>query len=72
MQELWRKRLMQANDPKSLRFEFKIDGEVLFAPREAMTAPELIDIALAAKVLDPVEGGYNLEDGKGNVLNQMM
>ena len=46
--------------------EFKIDGDQLYAPRESMTAAELIDIALAQKVLDPVEEGYSLEDGKGN------
>lgn len=54
------------DDKKTERFEFKIDGEILFAPREAMTIDELIDIALENKVLDPVEGGYRLEDGKGN------
>ena len=48
------------------RFEFKIDGEQLYAPRETMTAAELIDIALEFKVLGPVPGGYTLEDGKGN------
>lgn len=48
------------------RFEFKIDGEQLYSPRESLTAAELIDIALDAKVLDPVEQGYTLEDGKGN------
>lgn len=48
------------------KFEFKIDGEQLYAPRESMTAKELIDIALEAKVLDPVDEGYTLEDGKGN------
>ena len=54
------------DDPKNDSFEFKIDGDQLYAPRESMTAAELIDIALAAKVLDPVEEGYTLEDGKGN------
>ena len=48
------------------KFEFKIDGEQLYAPRESMTAKELIDIALEAKVLDPVDEGYTLEDGKGH------
>lgn len=48
------------------RFEFKIDGEQLYAPRESMTVQELIDIALQQKVLDPVPGGYALEDDKGN------
>ena len=32
-----------------------------------MTAGELIEIALEAKVLDPVEGGYALEDEKKNL-----
>ena len=48
------------------RFEFKIDGEQLYAPRESMTVQELLDIAFEKKVLDPVEGGYTLEDEKGN------
>ena len=48
------------------RFEFKIDGEQLYAPRETMTVAELIAIALEFKVLDPVPDGYTLEDGKGN------
>lgn len=52
--------------PKDRRFEFKIDGEQLYAPRESMTAAELINIALTVKVLDPVDEGYSLEDGKGN------
>ena len=47
-------------------FEFKIDGDVLYAPRESMTIKELIDIAVKQKVLDRVEGGYTFEDGKGN------
>ena len=51
---------------KDGRFEFKIDGEQLYAPRESMTVAELIDIALELKVLDPVQDGYTLEDGKGN------
>ena len=51
---------------KDERFEFKIDGEQLYAPRESMTVAELIDIALELKVLDPVQDGYTLEDGKGN------
>ena len=58
--------MKQADKPKSDGFEFKIDGEQLYAPRESMTVSELIDIALTAKVLDPVEEGYTLEDGKGN------
>ena len=58
--------MKQADNPSSDSFEFKIDGEQLYAPRESITVSELIDIALAAKVLDPVEGGYTLEDGKGN------
>ena len=56
-----------SQDSKDQRFEFKIDGETLFAPRESMTAQDLIDIALTAKVLDPVELGYTLEDGKGKI-----
>ena len=56
----------QADDIKGGGFEFKIDGEVLYAPRESMTAAELIQIALDTKILDPVEEGYTLEDGKGN------
>ncbi len=52
--------------PKDKRFEFKIDGEQLYAPRELMTPRELIGIALAAKALPPVESDYSLEDGKGN------
>ena len=50
----------------SNRFDFKIDGEVLYAPRESMPVKELIDIALKAKVLEPVDGGYTLEDDKQN------
>ena len=53
---------------KSDQYEFKIDGEILYAPREQMTVDKLIEIAINAKVLDPVEGGYTLEDGKGNEL----
>ena len=53
-------------DPKAQKFEFKIDGEQLEAPREKMTANELIGIAIENKVLDQVEGGYTLEDGDGN------
>ena len=56
----------QADNPKNDGFEFKIDGEQLYAPHESMTASGLIDIALAAKVLGPVVGGYTLEDGKDN------
>ena len=51
---------------KEGRFEFKIDEDQLYAPRESMTAAELIDIAIHAKVLEPVDEGYTLEDGKGN------
>ena len=58
--------MKQQDEMKEGKYEFKIDGEQLYAPRESMTAQELIDIALAAKVLDPVDGGYALEDGKGN------
>ena len=53
---------------KSERYEFKIDGDILYAPREQMIVNELIQIALDAKVLDPVDGGYTLEDGKGKAL----
>ena len=56
----------KGDGPKNGSFEFKIDGEQLYAPRESMTAAELIDIAIAAKVLDPVEEGYTLEDEKQN------
>lgn len=59
--------MKQADDQKGGSYEFKIDGEVLYAPRESMTTTELIQIALDAKVLDPVEEGYSLEDGKGNI-----
>ena len=55
-------------NPEGKRFEFKIDGDQLYAPRESMTVNELIQIAIDAKVLDPVERGYSLEDGKHNVL----
>ena len=58
--------MKQDKDAKDQEFEFKIDGETLYAPRESMTADELIDIALDAKALQPVEEGYTLEDGKGN------
>ena len=51
---------------KDGRFEFKIDGDQLYAPRETMTIAELINIALEFKVLDPVPDGYTLEDGKGD------
>ena len=51
---------------KDDKFEFKVDGEQLYAPRESMTAAELIQIALDSKVLDPVEEGYTLEDGNKN------
>ena len=54
------------DEVKDQRFEFKIDGDTLYAPRESMTAGELIEIALNAKFLQPVEEGYTLEDGKGN------
>ena len=63
---LQEKDVKQGDAPKDDRFEFKIDGEQLYAPRESMSAAELIDIALSAKVLDPVERGYTLEDGKRN------
>ena len=58
--------MKQSDEPMKGRYEFKIDGEQLYAPRESMTAKELIEIAVQAKVLDPVEDGYTLEDGKGN------
>ena len=58
--------MTKASEPKDRRFEFKIDGEVLYAPRESMTVSQLIQIALDAKALDPVDGGYTLEDGKGD------
>ena len=58
--------MKQHDEMKEGKYEFKIDGEQLYAPRESMTAQELIDIALAVKALDPVDGGYTLEDGKGN------
>ena len=54
---------------KDGRFEFKIDGDQLYAPRETMTIAELINIALEVKVLDPVPDGYTLEDGKGNTFS---
>ena len=53
---------------KSELYEFKIDGDILYAPRVRMKVNELIQIALDAKVLERVEGGYTLEDGKGNEL----
>ena len=53
-------------ESKDRRFEFKIDGDQLYAPRESITVRELIQIALDAKVLPPVEQGYSLDDGKGN------
>ena len=59
--------MKQGDDAKDGRFEFKIDGDQLYAPRELITAGELIGIALEAKVLDPVEGGYTLEDEKKNI-----
>lgn len=60
---------MNQNDPlKDAKFEFKIDGEVLYAPSESVTVDELIKLAIDAKVLDDVDGGYDLEDGKGNVI----
>ena len=58
--------MKDATVPSDKRFEFKIDGEQLYAPRELMTVQELIAIALEHKVLDPVEGGYALEDDKHN------
>ena len=58
--------MKQDDEAKDQRFEFKIDGEQLYAPRESMTIMELIQIALTAKVLDPAPGGYTLEDGKNN------
>ena len=60
--------MKQDETMKSDQYEFKIDGEILYAPREQMTVDHLIQIALDAKVLDPVEGGYTLEDGKGKTL----
>ncbi|MCY3569097.1 MAG: hypothetical protein OXH38_10750 [Chloroflexi bacterium] len=51
---------------KDRGFEFKIDGETLYAPRESMIVADLIDLALTAKVLDPVSEGYTLDDGQGN------
>ena len=60
--------MKQDDVKKSERYEFKIDGDILYAPREQMTVDELIQIALDNKVLDPVDGGYTLEDGKGNAL----
>ena len=58
--------MTESDDTKDRLFEFKIDGEQLYAPQESMTAAALIQIALDAKVLDPVQDGYTLEDGKGN------
>ena len=58
--------MKHVDDPKEGKFEFKIDGDQLYAPRESMTAQELIQIALDTKVLDPVDGGYTLEDEKNN------
>ena len=58
--------MKDATVPSDKRFEFKIDGEQLYAPRELMTVKELIAIALEHKVLDPVEGGHALEDDKHN------
>lgn len=60
--------MKQDEGKKIEKYEFKIDGEVLYAPRERMTVDELIQIAFDSKVLDPVEGGYTLEDGKGRTL----
>lgn len=60
--------MKQDDYKKSDKYEFKIDGEILYAPNKEMTAGDLIKIALDNKVLDPVEGGYTLEDGKGNIL----
>ena len=58
--------MSQFGSRKNGKVEFKIDGEQLYAPRESMTAAELIRIALDAKVLDPVDGGYTLEDQDNN------
>lgn len=60
--------MKEDSKPEGKQFEFKIDGEQLYAPRQAMTVNELIQIAIDEKVLDRVEGGYSLEDGKHNVL----
>ena len=60
--------MSQTDTQQDAKFEFKIDGEVLYAPRESETVDELIQIAIDAKALDQVEDGYVLEDGKGNVL----
>lgn len=58
--------MTKPDDAKDRTFEFKIDGEQLYAPKESMTAAALIQIAIEQKVLDPVQDGYTLEDGKGN------
>ena len=58
--------MKQVNDAKDAKFEFKIDGDQLYAPQESMTAGELIQLALDGKVLPPVEDGYTLEDGNKN------
>ena len=54
------------DESKDQAFEFKIDGDQLYAPRESMSVAELIQIAIDQKVLDPVQGGYTLEDEKHN------
>ena len=58
--------MKDSTQEKDKLYEFKIDEDQLYAPRQVMTAAELIEIAIEAKVLDPVEGGYTLEDGKSN------
>lgn len=58
--------MKQDDEAKDQYFEFKIDGEQLYAPRELMSIAELIQISIDAKVLDPAPGGYTLEDGKHN------
>ena len=42
--------MKEDSKPEGKQFEFKIDGEQLYAPREAMTVNELIQIAIDAKV----------------------
>ena len=58
--------MKQADTKITDKHEFKIDGEILYAPDKDMTVGGLIKIAIENKVLDPVDGGYTLEDGKGN------
>ena len=48
------------------RYEFTIDGEKLYSPRELLTAERLIEIAYKDGMLDQVDGGYFLDDGEGN------